>query len=358
MQYGHFDDARKEYVITRPDTPRAWSNYLGSTEYGAIITNHAGGYSFYKSAAQGKFTRLIFNALPGDQPGRYFYLRDREDGDYWSASWQPVGKPLEQYRSECRHGTAYTVITSSYSGIETEATYFVPLDKNYEVWILRIKNASDRPRRLDVWSFAELVSEWHTWHDQFNLQYSQYIVRCELVDGMIAHAMCPNLPEDPNFENRDQSRHAFLALVGAEATGFDTDRESFIGPYRTYRDPIVVERGHCMGSEAMGDNACGVFQVELALEPGEEREFAVLLGVGRAQVAGRAARAEVSSVADARIMLLRVIKHWHGKLGAIDDLAPQAIDSSNTVDGKPVFLSTADSSSESASAEALMRSRY
>ena len=122
MQYGYFDDKSKEYVITRPDTPQSWSNYLGSTEYGAIITNNAGGYGFYQSGARGRFLRLRFNSIPMDQPGRYFYLRDNSNGDYWSASWQPVGKPLDQYRSTCRHGTAYTVITSQYSGIESEST--------------------------------------------------------------------------------------------------------------------------------------------------------------------------------------------------------------------------------------------
>src|SRR5690606_25761707 len=111
-------------IVTRPDTPRSWSNYLGSTEYGAIITNNAGGYSFFKSAAQGRFTRLRFNAIPMDQPGRYFYIHDRDDKDYWSASWQPVGKPLDNYQTECRHGTAYTVISSRYRNIETAATYF------------------------------------------------------------------------------------------------------------------------------------------------------------------------------------------------------------------------------------------
>ena len=140
MHYGHFDDHAREYVITRPDTPRPWSNYLGSTEYGAIITNHAGGYSFYKSGATGRFLRMRFNSIPMDQPGRLFYVRDNDSEDFWSASWQPVGKPLEKYKSVCRHGMAYTILESEYAGIATEATYFVPLGQTFEYWRLKVTN--------------------------------------------------------------------------------------------------------------------------------------------------------------------------------------------------------------------------
>jgi cellobiose phosphorylase len=149
MQYGYFYDRAKEYVITRPDTPGSWSNYLGSTEYGAIITNNAGGYGFYQSGARGRFLRLRFNSVPLDQPGRYFYLRDQESGDYWSAAWQPVGKALEEYESVCRHGTAYTTIAARYGGIATESTYFVPLGERFEYWRLKVTNESERVRRID-----------------------------------------------------------------------------------------------------------------------------------------------------------------------------------------------------------------
>ena len=160
MQFGYFDDAKKEYVITRPDTPRSWSNYLGSTEYGAIITNNAGGYSFYKSAALGRFMRLRFNAVPMDQPGRYIYLHDHESKDYWSAAWQPVGKPLDRYKSECRHGSAYTVISSEYDGIRSETTYFVPLGRNFECWHVRLTNLSARPRDLSAFTYVEYAGNW------------------------------------------------------------------------------------------------------------------------------------------------------------------------------------------------------
>ncbi len=182
MQYGYFDDKAKEYVITRPDTPQSWSNYLGSTEYGAIITNNAGGYSFYKSGARGRILRLRFNSVPMDQPGRYFYLRDNENGDYWSSSWQPVGKPLDEYQSVCRHGTAYTVIESHYAGIATETTYFVPLGQTFEYWRLKVTNESDRLRQLSLFSFCEFTNQWDTYQDSVNLQYSLFIVRGELTE--------------------------------------------------------------------------------------------------------------------------------------------------------------------------------
>ncbi len=169
MQYGYFDDDKKEYVVTRPDTPRSWSNYLGSTDYGAIITNNAGGYSFYKSAAQGRFMRMMFNSIPMDQPGRFIYIHDRESKDYWSASWQPVGKPLDQYKTECRHGTAYTIITSEYSKLKTETIYFVPLDKEFECWKVKISNDDNKSRKLSVFTFVEYANNWHLYHDYNNL---------------------------------------------------------------------------------------------------------------------------------------------------------------------------------------------
>ena len=157
MNYGYFDGAKKEYVITRPDTPAPWANYLGSPEYGAIISNNAGGYSFVKSGANGRVIRYIFNSF--DQPGRYIYLRDEETEDYWSASWQPVGKDLNSYKSECHHGTAYTNMHADYAGIHSEALYYVPLDKTYEVWNLKVTNQSDRPRKISVFGYCEFTNE-------------------------------------------------------------------------------------------------------------------------------------------------------------------------------------------------------
>ena len=150
MRFGYFDDKNREYVIDRPDTPAPWANYLGSPEYGAIISNNAGGYSFAKSGANGRILRYIFNGF--DQPGRYLYLRDNESKDYWSASWQPVGKDLTVYKSECRHGLSYTKMIADYSDIHSEALYYVPLNKAYEVWNLTITNQS-------IYSILNLLQE-------------------------------------------------------------------------------------------------------------------------------------------------------------------------------------------------------
>ena len=284
MQFGYFDDDNKEYVIEKPDTPKSWSNYLGSTEYGAIITNNAGGYSFLKSSAQGRFMRLRFNSIPMDQPGRYIYIHDRESKDFWSASWQPVGKPLDKYKSECRHGTAYTIISSEYSEIKTRTTYFVPLDRYFECWNYKVKNEDSKKRKLRLFTFVEYPNNWFMWQDMVNLQYTQAILGMDVVDNIIDHGINVLLPDDSSsdFENHDGNRHTFLGVAGAEVTGYDTDRDIFLGPYRSYNNPLVVEEGECKNSLAKGDNGCGTLQIDVDLEPGESKEMVIIMGVGKA----------------------------------------------------------------------------
>jgi len=325
MQFGYFDDINKEYVITRPDTPKSWSNYLGSTEYGAIITNNAGGYSFYKSAAQGRFTRLRFNSVPLDQPGRYIYLHDHDSGDYWSASWQPVGKPLDSYKSECRHGSAYTIISSEYAGIQAETTYFVPLGRSFECWRVRLTNSSGKPRRLSGFTYVEYAGNWSAYNDLINLQYSQHIVKMAVDGGIIDHGTNVNLPLMPaNFEEADQGRHTFLALVGTEVSGYDTDRTAFLGTYGSYARPTVVERGQCTNSLAAGDNGCGVLQSRIRLEPGETREFLVLMGVGTAREEGRRAAEEFRNPEKVAQELAGLKSYWHARITGLNVDTPDA----------------------------------
>lgn len=324
MQYGYFDDDAKEYVVTRPDTPSSWSNYLGSTEYGAVITNNAGGYGFYKSGAQGRFMRLRFNSVPMDQPGRYFYLRDMQSGDYWSASWQPVGKHLDSYKSECRHGTAYTKITSEYSGIESETKYYVPLGQTFEYWRLKLTNKSSSPRKIRAFTYCEFTNQWNTTQDQVNLQYSIFIVKGQKTSpNMIQVISHENLYEQhkKNPAVTDYMSE-WMALAGSPVTGFDTSRQSFIGTYGSYKEPAAVVEGCCYNSEAFGDNACGTLQTDIELAPGESKEILVMLGIGAAEEEGKKALAEFGTIERADLEFDKLVKNWHEKLGSFKAVTP------------------------------------
>jgi N,N'-diacetylchitobiose phosphorylase len=316
MQYGHFDDERYEYVIDRPDTLRSWSNYSGSPLYGSIITNNAGGYSFYRSSAHGRFLRLHFNSIPMDQPGRYFYLRDRDNGDYWSTSWQPVGKPLEQYRSVCRFGTNYTIIESEYSDIYTESAYFVPHGQCFEYWHLKLHNTGNKPKNLSLFTYCEFTSEWNIFEDTLNLQYSAHTIKTTWHDGIIRCACRDNLPDlKDDFGKEEIGYFCWMTLVGGKVSGYEFDRENFIGPYHSYSNPLTVERGYCNNSAAYGGNGCGCLQVNLSLAPGETREFLVLLGVGKAEEEGVKIMAEFGSLKRASEELEKLKQKWHGRLG-------------------------------------------
>ncbi|HBC89140.1 MAG TPA: N,N'-diacetylchitobiose phosphorylase [Lentisphaeria bacterium] len=321
--YGRFDDDEREYVIIRPDTPRPWSNYLGSTEYGAIITNNAGGYSFYRSAMGNRFLRLRPNSVPLDQPGRYFYVRDRENGDYWSSTWQPVGKDLSEYSSTCRHGTAYTIITSKYDKIETESTYFVPLKQAFEYWRLKVSNHDKRKRRLSIFTFCEFASSWNMGNDLMNLQYSQFIIKAEVKGNMLSQASHPYTGFDPN--KKVGLDRLWMSVVGAPVAGFETVREKFLGgSYRTYANPEAVERGSCSNFLSEGDNGCGTFQLDIVLAPGETKELIVLLGVGTPDSHGHAAVAEFGNSEQCEAELQKLRKHWHAQLGAVSVATPDS----------------------------------
>jgi len=325
MQFGYFDDASREYVIEQPDTPRSWSNYLGSTEYGAIITNNAGGYSFFHSAAQGRFTRLRFNTIPMDQPGRYFYLHDRDKKDYWSAAWQPVGKPLNQYHTICRHGTAYTIIESLYDQIKCETTYFVPLNRYFEFWRLKITNQDKIKRHLRIFTFVEYANNWYLWQDLINLQYTQFILRMDVIDNIIDHGINVQLPDSSgDFQHHDGNRHTFLGIIGAKPSGFDTDRDIFLGKYRSYHNPEVVEKGECINSLAVGGNGCGVLQIDVNLAAGESKELAVFMGIGKAAVEGKKITQEFRNLDQVEQEFVKLKHYWHSHLEGIIVTTPDA----------------------------------
>ena len=275
MQYGYFDDKNREYVITRPDTPAPWANYLGSPEYGALISNNAGGYSFVKSGANGRILRYVFNQF--DQPGRYMYIRDNQDGDYWSASWQPVGKDLDVYHSECRHGTGYTTMCSNYHDIHSEASYYVPLGRTHEVWCLRVENRSAKRRELTLTGYAEFTSNSNYEQDQVNLQYSLFISRTLFEQNRIRQQIHGNLDGINTDGKRDGMAERFFGLAGAPAASWCGDLSAFLGSYRGYRNPAGVESGDLGNVGNYCGNSCGALSAVLTLEPGQTKTLAFLL---------------------------------------------------------------------------------
>jgi len=225
---------------------------------------------------------------------------------------------LDRYQSTCRHGTAYTIIESRYAGIATETTYFVPLGQTFEYWRLKITNESDRPREISAFTFCEFTNQWDTFQDRVNLQYSLFIVRGALSDGLLRIAIQDNLtPDTEGFFIHDIARHCWMGLVGGSLDGYDTSREAFLGPYRGYHNPLAVEQGQCTNSDAYGDNACGSLQTNLTLQPGESRQVLVMLGIGDARSVGQRTVAEFGSLERAETELQKLKESWHAKLGSL-----------------------------------------
>ncbi|MDY5987784.1 MAG: N,N'-diacetylchitobiose phosphorylase, partial [Lachnoclostridium sp.] len=279
MKYGYFDDNNREYVIERPDTPAPWVNYLGSPEYGAIISNNAGGYSFAKSGANGRILRYVFNNF--DQPGRYIYIRDNASKDYWSASWQPVGKDLDSYKNECRHGIGYTKMTADYSDIHSEVLYYVPLGKSHEVWALSVTNQSAQTRELTLSGYAEFTNHSNYEQDQVNLQYSLFITRTLFENNRImqqVHGNLDALPEDEQVDSKNVTER-FLGLAGSDISSYCGDKEHFLGRYHGYGNPQGIVSGDLGNTISYNENSCGALSTIITLAPGETKTVVFLLGM-------------------------------------------------------------------------------
>ncbi|MBE2202208.1 MAG: glycosyl transferase [Anaerolinea sp.] len=265
MQYGYFDDTNREYVITRPDTPLPWINYLGSESYFGLISNTAGGYSFYRDARLRRLTRYRYNNAPYDVGGRYIYLRDDETGDFWSPTWQPTRHNLEEYT--CRHGFGYSTISSLYAGARAALTYFVPLGETLEVWRLTVTNERERPLTLSLFSAIEFCL-WDAWDDATNYQRNFNTGEVEVEDGVIYH----------KTEYRERRDHFAYFACSAPLAGCDTQREAFLGPYRGWDNPQVVADGRAANSHAHGWAPIGSHHVQVTLAPGASEEVIFLLG--------------------------------------------------------------------------------
>ena len=272
-RYGHFDDQQREYVITDPRTPWPWINYLGNEDFFSLISNTAGGYSFYKDAKFRRITRYRYNNVPMDNGGRYFYIREElptANGQeskplIWSPGWKPMKTPLDFY--ECRHGMGYTRITGRKNDVEASVLFFVPLKTWAEVQKLTLTNQSQEVKKLQLFSFEEWCL-WNAATDMENFQRNFSTGEVEIEGATIYH----------KTEYRERRNHYAFYHVNTEIQGFDTDRETFVGLYNGFNEPDAVMEGKPRNSHAHGWSPIASHYIEVELQPGESKDFIFLLG--------------------------------------------------------------------------------
>jgi cellobiose phosphorylase len=263
MKYGYFDDRQKEYVITNPQTPYPWINYLGMEEFFSIISNTAGGYSFYRDARLRRITRYRYNNVPIDDGGKYFYINDGES--IWSPGWKPIKNKLDNYK--CRHGLSYTIITAEKNDLEVEILYFVPLGDNCEIQKVKLTNKSSKPKEFKLFSFVEFCL-WNALDDMTNFQRNFSTGEVEVKGSVIYH----------KTEYKERRNHYAFYSVNEPIQGFDTDRESFIGLYNSFGNPDAVTEGKSRNSIAHGWSPICSHMLQMVLTPGQEKELIFILG--------------------------------------------------------------------------------
>ncbi len=263
MKFGHFDDSNREYVITNPETPWPWINYLGTKDFFSLVSNTAGGYSFYKDAKFRRLTRYRYNNVPMDSGGRYFYIKDEDT--IWSPGWKPTKTPLDSY--ECRHGMNYTRITGEKNGVTAETLFFVPLNTHAEVQKVTLTNHGSESKKLKLFSFTEWAL-WNAAADMENFQRNFSTGEVEIDGSTLYH----------KTEYRERRNHYAFYSVNAPIDGYDTDRESFMGLHNGFHEPKVVLDGKPTMSHAHGWSPIASHYIEVNLAPGESKDFVFVLG--------------------------------------------------------------------------------
>lgn len=308
MRYGYFDNANREYVIERVDLPVSWTNYLGVEEFCTVVNHTAGGYTFYRSPEYHRITRFRANSIPMDRPGHYVYLRDDDTGDYFSISWQPVGKPFTESKYTCRHGMSYTKYQCEYKGIAAEQTLFIPIGEAVELWDVKIKNTSEQKRRLSVYSYCEF-SFHHIDIDNRNFQMSLYCAGSSYEDGIIEHDL---------FYEQFGYQY-FTSNVMPDS--FECLRDQFIGAYHTEDNPAGVIGGMLQGGTEKGNNHCGALHKYIELAPGEEIRLLFLLGEGNREE-GRRVREKYSNFETVDQAFAELKKFWDQKFHKLQIQTP------------------------------------
>lgn len=309
MKYGYFDNDNREYVITRPDVPAPWTNYLGTEKFCTVISQNAGGYSFYKSPEYNRVTKFRPNAT-FDRPGHYVYLRDDATGDYWSISWQPVAKNLDEAKYEVRHGLSYSKFACEYNGISAQKTLFVPIGEDAEIWDVVLKNTTDEVRTISAFSFVEFSFS-HIQSDNQNHQMSLYSAGTSYEDGVIEY--------DLYYNTKEKEGYYYLASSFAPDS-YDGQRDTFIGAYRDESNPIAVEKGHCSNHVQTCYNHCGSLHKQFTLQPGEEIRFNYILGIGKNEGQRLRQKYQDNAVVDAAFAEIK--HHWESRYNKFKVTSP------------------------------------
>jgi len=287
VQYGHFSESGREFIIDNLNTPHTWNNYLSNNKYCALISQTGGGFSFFENSGFDRITRYYpLESITLDQPGRYIYMRDNKTCDCWSANWQPMKRQMEY--ANARHGLGYTVVNSKYKGIATEITYFVPIEDNLEIWWVRVKNESREVRDLSAWSYVDLVMGNYL-YDLVERSFANLFNEVYYEEGVIfGRKRFWNVPpfrgdveEKIYFSGNPNLAWDKYMFMGAtfQPTGWDCVRHQFAGYNRGLDNPIVVQSGQCTNSQAFGEEAISVLQHDFKLKPGEETTFAIIMGI-------------------------------------------------------------------------------
>jgi N,N'-diacetylchitobiose phosphorylase len=309
MKYGYFDNKNREYVIERPDIPVSWTNYLGVKNMCTVISHNAGGYSFFKSTEHHRITRFRPNGIPLDRPGHYVYIRDDDSGKYWSISWQPVGKDFNKAKYTCRHGLSYSKFQCDYQDIEAEQILFIPVNDDVELWDVKIKNKSDKTRKLSIFSYVEF-SFHHIEIDNQNLQMSLYASGSNYKNGIIEY----------DFFYEPWTFHYFTSNFKPDS--YDCVRDTFIGNYRTETNPIGIERGVLQNSSELGGNHCGSLHKQITLQPEAEQRLIFMLGVGSREEAGLAIKEKYSDLKNVDSAFDDLKKYWEKKTSVFQCKTP------------------------------------
>ncbi len=315
MQYGHFDNEAREYVIDRVDLPVSWTNYLGVEDACAVVNHTAGGYLFFRSPEYHRVTRFRGNGVPMDRPGHYVYLRDNESGDYYSISWQPVGKSLDKASYRCRHGLSYSVYECEYDGLRASQRLSIPIGDAVELWDVTIENTSGRNRDISVFSYLEF-SFHHIAIDNQNFQMSLYCSGSSFEDGIIEYDL---FYEEFGYQ---------FFTADFEPDGYDCLRDTFMGTYGSESAPAAVERGCCFASSEKGGNHCASLQKNLAIRPGEKVRLIFMLGEGNREE-GRRVREKYSDPETVDESYRKLAAFWEDKMSRLQIRTPS--DAMNTM---------------------------